>query len=453
MKSFLFIFTVFILMTSPVLSFNKKNIQVEDSSLTRNAHKYAVLQTLGVDFGIWAWNRYVAQRSWAKINWNTIRGNFEKGWVLDDNTFHVNQFGHPFQGALVFTAARAQGLTFWQSVYYPVFSSYIWEMALETERPSINDMFTTPLSGITYGEILHRMSILALGDNPGVKQELLAFIINPSLGINRLFRGHPRPSFGRDRVKTYRAGISLGGGGYFLDNQDEMLPNQFLRFHLFYGNPFNSRSIKNPFDYFSFIGVLNFDRTDLVGEIYSNGLLKKIKIKRGKTYSYSVGIYKNYDFMNHDKFKVSSSSIGMGLIQNFELADGLDLYNEIFLNTIIFGSSGGDSVDVSEREYYYGPGLSAKLIFILKYKNNVNVYTRLKRYLVYNVEDLRLTRYENINLLKIGVQVHVWNPVSIGGEYTLASRRPIGSSVPQALQKQDIFRFYIIYHLGNLNLL
>ena len=193
---------------------------------------------------------------------------------------------------------------------------------------------------------------------------------------------------------------------------------------------------------------MNIDRSEYVGEIYSSGILKTLMVDKSSSYSHLFGIFKDYDYMNHDEFKVSSSSIGAGLIQNFRLTPALNLYNEVFVNGIIFGSAGGDSIDVRAREYQYGPGCSAKIIFILKYGNRWKLYTRLKRYIIFNVEDLRLSRYENVNLLKAGAQVRVWNRFSIGGEYTLVSRKPMGSSISEVLQIRDIFRFYLVYHIG-----
>ena len=63
-------------------------------------HQNALLQAVGIDMGIWAWDRYVAQRTWAMIDFNSIRRNIEEGWVYDDNSFQGNQLGHPYHGGL-----------------------------------------------------------------------------------------------------------------------------------------------------------------------------------------------------------------------------------------------------------------------------------------------------------------------------------------------------------------
>ena len=447
----LILLTVFLASIFSTLVRAEENSPVRktDSLTIKHPHRKALAQALGIDFGLWAVDSYVLQFSWAKISMNSLRNNIKNGWVLDDDEFNVNQFGHPFQGALVYDAARAQGLSFWQSVPYPILSSFIWEMALEIENPSINDMITTPLSGITFGEISHRMSLLALGNNPKLRNEILAFLINPSLGVNRLFSRKSKNSILSTTVRKYNAGISFGGGGYLWESQELLFPKQFIRFHIFYGDPFDSKSLTKPFDYFSFVGILNLGVNNYVGEIYSSGILKTFKVVNSGSYSRMSGIFKNYDFMNYDDFKVSSSSIGVGLIQNFGLIHGLPLYNEIMVSGIILGSAGDTSDDVFGRDYFYGPGISGKLAFILTKQNVGKVYIRLKRYFIYNLEDLRITQYENVNLLKLGAQVHIWNHFSLGGEYTLAMRESIGSIYPDDQQEKSIFRLYIIYQNNN----
>ncbi len=178
-----------------------------DSLKLKHPHLSAFAQMVGVNLTLWAHNRYIMQEPWARISLNSVKRNYEHGWVLDDNNFNVNQFGHPLQGSLVYTAARAQGLSLWQSSVYPILSSYMWEMAMETEYPSVNDMLTTPLSGITYGEISHRLSLLILGDNPGWGKELASLIVNPSLGLNRLFRGRRSGFYKPIKVDKFAAGI------------------------------------------------------------------------------------------------------------------------------------------------------------------------------------------------------------------------------------------------------
>ncbi len=411
-------------------------------------NRNAAIQAVGIDLSLWAYNSYIANEAWAKISMDSFINNIEHGWVMDEDGFDVNQFGHPYQGALVFTAARSQGLEFWQSVPYPILSSFIWEIGFETEYPSINDMITTPLSGITYGEISHRLSLLALSEYKGPVGGALSFIINPSLGLNRLI--------GTDNiinppvVGNYKGGISLGGGGFFLHENALLFPRQFLRFHIFYGNPYSNKAME-PFDFFTLIGIVNFDQKKLVNEVYASGILKKLNTMKGEKYSGTVGVFKNFDFMNHDDFKVSSTSIGLGLVQSFNFRSDISLYNELAGSFIILGGAGDTSDDIPDdmRDYHYGPGFSGKLVLLLEREERWQAYLRLKRYLIYNAEELTLSKYENVNLLITGIRINTWRTTSVGLEYRIAKRQSEGMVSVNDYQKDSIFRVYLSYNFGS----
>ncbi len=419
------------------------------SSAVKERFRNAFYQALGVNTVMWMYNRYIQQEAWARIGFKSLQTNIWHGWVYDDNRFNVNQFGHPYQGALVYMAARAQGLSMAEASTFPVLSSFIWEMGMETEYPSVNDMITTPLSGITYGEVMHRTSQLVLGRNPNWLREIFAFLIDPSLGFNRLFGNRQTKSLHPHLPKIYNAGISFGVGGYLI-NENKLNPERkFLRFHLFYGNPFNLKREK-PFDYFSLITILNYYNGSLVGEIYSSGLLNIINYGMNGRYSYRLGFFKDYDFMNHDDFKVSSSSFGFGIMQNVDITPTTTWYNETLLSAIVLGSAGDTSDEIRTRDYYYGPGLSGKIFMVLTKRHMGNVYLRLKRYFVFNFEDLRTAAYENVNLIKLGLQIHVWNQVSAGGEYTFASRKSLGRSTGNSHQDKRLLQFHLIYHMGRI---
>ena len=120
-------------------------------SVSFDPKRQAAIQALAQDYALWATNHYLLKQEWAEISLQTLKDNIETGWVWDTDGFNVNQFGHPIQGAMVFTAGRAQGLNYLQSVPYLVLSSFVWEMSLENEPPSINDMVTTTLSGAAFG--------------------------------------------------------------------------------------------------------------------------------------------------------------------------------------------------------------------------------------------------------------------------------------------------------------
>lgn len=129
-----------------------------------------------------------------KTDLSTIWDNLTREhWVIDHDSFSVNQFSHPYQGTIHHGLARSAGLNFWESLLYANAGSFLWEVAGETTRPSINDQIATGTGGSFFGEALFRMSSLLLeggGSEPGLWRELGAAVISPATGFNRLTFGN-----------------------------------------------------------------------------------------------------------------------------------------------------------------------------------------------------------------------------------------------------------------------
>src|SRR6186713_2245424 len=105
----------------------------------------------------------------------TIRHNLRGPWVVDDDPFEINQFGHPYQGAMYHGIARSNGLNYWSSMAYTFASSALWEIAGETTPPSRNDQIASGIAGSFLGEPLFRVSRLLLeraDHGPGVWRKL-----------------------------------------------------------------------------------------------------------------------------------------------------------------------------------------------------------------------------------------------------------------------------------------
>src|ERR1700724_823261 len=96
-----------------------------------------------------------------KRNWEHVH---QQHWVFDTDPFNINQFAHPYQGAMMFGFTRSAGVGFWPSLVYSNVGSFIWKMAGETDLPSINDQITTAQAGALLGESLFRMASLVLED-------------------------------------------------------------------------------------------------------------------------------------------------------------------------------------------------------------------------------------------------------------------------------------------------
>lgn len=431
--------------------------QTTDSTVViAHPHRNAFFHALGQPTAIWAVNWYVLDEFWADISIKTLQNNIETGWVWDEDGFDVNQVGHPTQGALVYTAARAQGLSYWESLAYPTLASLIWEVGMENESPSINDMITTPMSGVAFGEIIHRISALTLG--PGhkksISRQILTSMINPmGYGFNRLVMGESIHQNFESRPSNLLSGIAVGGGPGYSDqsSRDQSIPRRFIRFNLIYGNPLIKTKQFKPFDNFNIVTVLNFSRKDYVGEIYASGMLAKLYLRHADQSKLVVGIFQNYDFMNQDDYKVSSSSVGPGLMHVYSISPQITLGTHVNGSFIFMGSAGDISDDEGVRDYHFGQGFSAKFMSKLMWADRGQAYIRLKRYFIYVMEDTHVEGYENINLLTAGGQVKVNQNYGLGLEYLLAGRTVSYLDIDHkdTLQKTSLYRIYFSYYLAN----
>lgn len=116
-------------------------------------------------------------------------------WDHDNPIF--NFVLHPYAGAAYFMAARSCGFNFWRSLLYSACISTIgWEFGIEAfmERPSIQDIFITPLVGCVIGEGFYRAKrSIVENDYHLLGSKLLGnvvvFLIDPVNEVVDLFRG------------------------------------------------------------------------------------------------------------------------------------------------------------------------------------------------------------------------------------------------------------------------
>jgi hypothetical protein len=142
---------------------------------------------------IWSFDRYGSNADFAKISPATWKYNLQKGWEWDVDRFGINFIGHPYSGTISFNAGRSNGYNYFQSFAFAVGGSLMWEYFGENTRPSYNDIVNTPVNGAFSGEILYRLSSNILDDRTKGMQrfsrELLAGLIDPMRGVNRLLQG------------------------------------------------------------------------------------------------------------------------------------------------------------------------------------------------------------------------------------------------------------------------
>ena len=207
----------------------------------------------GVNLAFKPEDEKIYYRTYPKIWWNNISYGFE--W--DDNTFMINQWGHPYQGSTYFSAGRANGLSFWESAPLAALGALTWEYLAERHKPSLNDLIMTTLGGISLGEMFHRTAWLIRDTSDTGKsrmtREIVAAVFDPITGINRFIDRDalkvvekPAMYVPSALLAAFDVGVLWRGENLsFLEADGE----PFLQANLGYGTLSQGRS-KAPFDAF-----------------------------------------------------------------------------------------------------------------------------------------------------------------------------------------------------------
>ena len=370
------------------LAWEKKRSQVEytDSTMALPGEKHpwwALAEVTGINVGVQLFDRYVTKEEFAQTTLRSIRRNFERGMVWDNDYFHMNMFMHPYHGNLYFNAARTNGLTYWESAPYALFGSAMWEFFGEADPPAINDIFATTCGGMAIGEMTHRLSHTVLDDRErGFRRflrEAAAAIINPIQGLHRIISGDAwRVKSSHYRYHDFRkipleASFSLGWR-YLADDGALFrgLHAPYVNLTLMYGTPVDGEKHTSPFDFFdlelnaAFGGGQPIVNTlNIVGRLWSTPILDK------KDMAGEFGIYQHYNYYNSKPIEDGSNltpyrisevaAFGPGFIFSLPQVGALSkLEQRIFLSGILLGGTKSDHFNIIERDYNMGSGFSIK---------------------------------------------------------------------------------------------
>lgn len=135
----------------------------------------------------------------------------KKGPEWDHDKFYFNYILHPYAGAVYYMAARSCGFNAWQSLLYcSCISNIGWEFGVEAfmERPSIQDLFITPVVGSAIGECFYglKRNIVTNGYTlcgSSVLGNIVVFLIDPVNEVVGLFAGNPC----RQGIKRRNTGV------------------------------------------------------------------------------------------------------------------------------------------------------------------------------------------------------------------------------------------------------
>ncbi len=379
----------------------------------------------------------------------------EEHWVFDKDAFNMNQFSHPYGGSMYFGFARSTGVSFWRSLIYSNVGSFVWEIAGETDLPSINDQITTGTAGALLGESLFRMSSLLLeggGEHPGFWRELGAAVLSPPTGFNRLmfggrfkavFPSHDPAIFTRlrwgvstDLFKTNN--LLLNEGSAYTDRKHS---EAILDFSFAYGLPGKTGYTYNrPFDYFKFefAAQTSAHGHNFIQDIMVGGLLYGTDYEVGENYRGIWGLYGSYDYIAPAIFRVSSTALSLGTTEQWWLSRHVAMQGSA-LAGVGFGAAGTIPRADGLRDYHYGATPQGLLALRFIFGRRTMLDFTARDYYVSGTGSDDRTGSEQIFRGEVGLTFRLFKHQAVGLEYVESHRHSHYGHIPDRYQSEGTF--------------
>lgn len=347
---------------------------------------WAAAEVLAINFGASMFNEYVRRANFNQISPRSFWANIEEGFTFDDNHFKTNQLIHPFNGSTYYNAARTNGLSFWPSTISAITGAFIWEAMGETHPMSYNDMISTGIGGIAFGEGVYRLSSAVLDNTTRGSgrtwREIGGFLINPIRGLNRFLSGRAsrvqgNPSSPYDyRPPRYAtalgAGVRIIGKGESI--KDSTQTHSLIDLYVNHGSPWENERRK-PFDHFDMGLQLNGNDKTPLGRFQLRGDLFSKAFGGPKGRKHAIAFVQYFDYVNNNAYEFGSQSFGGALYSRFQPSPTIGIKTRVDLLWSLLAAVEADYsflADVANRErfreYDYGPGAGVSLEAAGSYK-------------------------------------------------------------------------------------
>lgn len=403
------------------------------------------LEVVGINLGIWSFD-YLTGRPFAQISGQTIKDNFNKGWIVDTDDFWANQFMHPYHGALTFNAARSMGLSFYESFAYSFAGSLMWEQFLEIQPPSMNDQVNTPFGGAMVGEVLWRMYRMILdsgGYAPGGWRQFFAFLVSPAAGLNRLAFGDEYrgplllpPSW----IGEFRVGLLVSGST--TDNRTGARSSQFgpwgaVGVNLVYGVPGTpDLRLRNPFDHFDFQATLaTTDTPQPTASLIVQGLLHGATIGPGGDFGGLWGLYTSYDFVAAQVYRAAGFGLGPG-VELMKRWGWFELHGSTLVELLPW-SGAGSTVPLGARDYHYGVGAKGYVQLRLHFDDRATLRLTGREYFVSG--SYARGSSEDVSYGTVSLTLRIWGPHAVNATVDGSRRSAVHAGAPTVDQKGAVW--------------
>lgn len=337
-----------------------------------------------------------------------MRENFKHGFEWDNDHLSTNMFAHPYNGSIFFNAGRSNGFNFWQSELFAIGGSTMWEMFMEREYPSTNDIIATPIGGAALGEVFYRTSDLVLDDRSmGAERfgrELASFVIDPMRGINRILTG---ASWKRRSTSGRRFGkpsvcVELSLGSRYLSLMESAGVSRAgvaAEINVEYGDRY-AETTKAPYDYFSFLMAFQAIKSQpLLSRLEIMGRLLSKEIVDEDNFNVNIGLYQHFDYFDSDTIRPEKNaytfpcsvpyklgapaSVGVGAMFRYVPSKSVSWDGYVHFNGIILAGVLTDFYRDYNRNYNWGSGLSVKAGMDLALGGRVSLRLANQHYQIY----------------------------------------------------------------------
>jgi len=387
-------------------------------------------------------------------NSHSIHDNLRHGWVVDKDPFTMNQFGHPYSGSLYHGFARSAGLNYWEALAYDFAGSALWEVAGETDPPSLNDQITTSFAGSFLGEALFRTADLVRKGGhgkPTTGRSVLAGLISPSAAVNRFaFGTRFDAAYPDDDPATFywvgfgaRRNTTLQDISGLSNVKDD---SAVAAFALDYGLPGQpGYEYKKPFDYFHFEATATTSENAIPENIMVRGLLYGKETSSGRDYSGIWGLYGTYDYFSPELFKVSSTALSLGTTGQYLLSEKWALQGT-GLGGLGFTAAGENDAGAGDREYRYGASPQALLALRLIYGDVAMVGITANDFLIVGSSgSASPSGNENILRTQMSLTVRVYGRHAVGLQFIDSRRDRNYSGIPDPRQTVGALTLFYMF--------
>ena len=404
------------------------------------------VEVIGLNFGVWAYNRYLSREGWSDISFESIKNNFRTGFEWDVDGYLMNQFMHPYHGANYYSSARSNGLDFWESAPYAFFGSLIWEYFMEIESPSYNDIVNTPVTGIIFGEISFRVSNLILDESANgferIIREFSAALVNPMQGFNRLIRGEMWKNGSPGQRSKYDLLVSTGVQNvYFSGKLNNSKSYLTLRADMNYGNMFAPSSKTRPFDYFTLHTEVNLAQGDNIVGIIASGVIWDKSLKLFKNSEDKIGLYKEIDVLINTIYKLSATSLTLKINNKLPISNSTTILNNFGISGILMGGTNSRYASAEGKDYNIGPGLSSSAGLKIIKSDLGEFFVNYKRYWIHTLSGAESEEFVGLLNLGVNYQLNVNN--YLGLEFLLYERNGVYKNYPNYTSSNIALRMYV----------